>query len=95
MEPSQLTKSYQFERLVRGSVLTGGSTAEFAPGALGSGPITLSDGTLTWSGTNASDVSSQLQIGSGGGTLDTTGNDVSFANGFGGSGPVTKTGAGT
>jgi autotransporter-associated beta strand protein len=62
---------------------------------LGSGPITLSDGTLTWSGTNVSDVSSQLQIGTGGGTLDTNGNDVSLANGFGGSGPVTKTGAGT
>jgi autotransporter-associated beta strand protein len=83
-----------------GTVVTGGSTVKFVPGALGpSGDVTLNGGTLSWSdpyqGINTTDLSSRLQIGAGGGTLDTHGNDVAFANAIGGSGPLTKTGAGT
>ena len=78
-----------------GTVVTGGSTVSFAQGALGTGPITLNDGTLAWTNQNTSDVSSQLQIGAGGGTLDSNGFDLSFANSIEGSGPLTKTGAGT
>ena len=71
-----------------GTVVTDGSTLDFSAGALGDGPITLNDGTLTWSN-GASDLSAQLQIGSGGGTLDSNGYDLSFANSVGGSGPLT------
>jgi autotransporter-associated beta strand protein len=78
-----------------GTVVTGGSMVSFALGALGTGPITLNDGTLAWTNQNTSDVSSQLQIGAGGGTLDSNGFDLSFANSIEGSGPLTKTGAGT
>jgi autotransporter-associated beta strand protein len=88
VELSQHTDSFE------GTVVTGGSTVNFAPGALGNGPITLNDGTLTWN-SDTSDVSSQLQIGAGGGTLDSGGNDLSFANSVAGSGPLTKTGLGT
>ncbi len=78
-----------------GTVVSGGTTLEFVAGALHTGSVTLDDGTLNWSGANTSDISSQLQIGNGGGTLDTGSNDVTFADGLGGSGPLTKTGAGT
>jgi autotransporter-associated beta strand protein len=90
-----LSNTYQEADSYSGTVVTGGSTVNFAPGALGNGPITLNDGTLAWSDQNTSDVSSQLQIGAGGGTLDSNGNDLSFANSIEGSGPLTKTGAGT
>ncbi len=89
----ELSEPYQSGDSYAGTVVTGGSTVEFVPGALGSGPITLSGGTLTW--LSPSDISSQLHIGTGGGILDTNGNDVTFADGFGGTGPLTKTGAGT
>jgi autotransporter-associated beta strand protein len=78
-----------------GTVVSGDSTLDFDAGVLGTGPVALNNGTLTWSGANTSDISSKLQIGSGGGTLDTNGNDATFANSFGGGGPLTKTGAGT
>jgi hypothetical protein len=90
-----LSELYQSADSYAGTVVTGGSTVIFAQGALGNGPITLNDGTLTWTDGNTSDVSSQLQIGAGGGTVDSNGNGLSFANSVGGSGPLTKTGDGT
>jgi autotransporter-associated beta strand protein len=82
-----------------GTRVTGGSTLSFQPGSLtGTGDITLDDGTLEWSafnGTNTDDVSSQLQIGTGGGTLDTNNNDVTFTHTVDGTGALTKTGQGT
>jgi hypothetical protein len=82
-----------------GTRVTGGSTLSFQPGSLtGTGDITLDDGTLEWSafnGTNTDDVSSQLQIGTGGGTLDTNNSDVTFTHTVDGTGALTKTGQGT
>jgi hypothetical protein len=82
-----------------GTVVTGGSTLSFQPGSLPpTGAVTLNNGTLEWSafeGTNNDDVSSQLQIGPGGGTLDTNDNTVTFVHTVGGTGTLTKTGVGT
>jgi hypothetical protein len=81
------------------TLVKGGATLVFRAGALGAGSITLNGGTLIWGDdsvpTNTDDISSQLQIGAGGGTLDTNDNSVTFAHTVGGDGPLTKTGQGT
>lgn len=79
-------------------VIAGGTLGFSASGSLGSGAITLDGGTLRYNTGNTDDISAKtLTLASGGGTLDTQGNDVTLANAIGndGSGALTKTGAGT
>ncbi len=80
------------------TVVEGGSTLAFGTGALAdTGTLTLNDGILSWGPYNPADddVSGQLAIGPGGGTLDTNGNNVTFASSIAGSGNLLKTGSGT
>jgi autotransporter-associated beta strand protein len=66
--------------------------------ALGTGNINFGGGTLQYATGNTIDISTRtVTLGSGGGTIDTNGNNVSFANsiGNGGAGSFTKAGAGS
>ncbi len=56
--------------------------------------IIVNSGSLRWSSGNTADISSQLTLGAGGGTLDTNGNTVVFATALSGTGALTKTGTG-
>lgn len=80
---------------------TGGTTIRvgfinFAADAnLGTGSITLNGGGLQWASGNTIDISSRLiALGSGGGTIDTNGNNVNFATALTGAGGLTKAGDG-
>jgi len=80
---------------------TGGTTIRgglinFAAGAnLGTGSITLNGGGLQWASGNTTDISSRLTaFGSGGGSIDTNGNNVTFATALTGAGGLTKSGDG-
>lgn len=62
------------------------------------GALTFNGGILQWASGFAGDVSANnraVTFSSGGGTLDTNGNDVSLTSSLGGTGALTKTGAGT
>jgi len=64
----------------------------------GTGALTFGGGTLQYAIGDTADISSlAVTIGTGGGTIDTDGNNVSFADsiGGGGSGSLTKAGAGS
>lgn len=81
----------------KSTAVTGGTLA-FSNGALGSGPVTVSGGTLMWWAQAApvDDPSVQgLTVGSAGATFDTNSYNVSLANAVGGSGTITKTASGT
>ncbi|MBK8285979.1 MAG: hypothetical protein IPK97_14525 [Ahniella sp.] len=57
--------------------------------------MTLDGGGLRWAAGNTVDVSSRLQLGAGGGLVDTLANNVSFAAPVTGAGALTKIGTGT
>jgi autotransporter-associated beta strand protein len=58
--------------------------------------VTLNGGGLRWATSSSADISSRLAaVGTGGGTLDTNGNDVTLASGISGAGALAKVGAGT
>ena len=79
-----------------GAVLNGGLVT-FAPGGLGSGPITFNGGTLIWLNNNSQDVSGQIQPIPGGVTANlviSNNNAVTFATGLSGSGGLAKNGTG-
>lgn len=66
--------------------------------ALGTGGVTFTGGTFQYLANQPFDLSSRtVSINSGGGTIDTNGNNITFASaiGSGGSGSFTKAGAGT
>jgi autotransporter-associated beta strand protein len=96
-----------------GTAIVGGATLNFnALAALGGtnyGGITFNGGTLQYAASNTTDVSvntgtgatypglTGITLASGGGTIDTNGNNVTYANsiGNGGTGGLTKKGTGT
>ena len=62
----------------------------------GTGALTLDGGGLRWASGSTADASALgLVVDSGGGTLDTNGNDVTLASALSGSGSLIKTGTGT
>ncbi|HEY1685221.1 MAG TPA: autotransporter-associated beta strand repeat-containing protein [Tepidisphaeraceae bacterium] len=78
--------------IVAGGILNFAALADLGTGA----SISISGGTLQYGAGNTSDVTTKhLFFFSGGGTIDTNGNNVTFNNSFGSSGTFTKTGAGT
>ncbi len=82
-----------------GGTSINGATVNFASlASLGSGSVNFGGGTLQYAAGNTVDISTRaVTLGTGGGTIDTNGNNVSFANaiGNGGTGGLTKAGAGT
>jgi fibronectin-binding autotransporter adhesin len=82
-----------------GGTHVNGGVLNFAPSALGSGPVTFGGGTLQWAASNTLDVSTTpgiAAIPSGkSASLDTNGNSVSFSSSLSGAGGLTKIGAGT
>ncbi|MBY0322349.1 MAG: autotransporter-associated beta strand repeat-containing protein [Reyranella sp.] len=78
-----------------GVTVTGGLVNFASAGSLGSGAISLNGGGLQWATGNTTDISMRLTpLGTGGGTIDTNGNEVTFATGLAGTGGLTKTGEG-
>jgi len=73
-----------------------GGLVEFTSGAnLGSGSVTLDGGGLQWAAGSTLDLSLRLNaLGTNGGTLDTSANNIVFTNGLSG-GALTKHGSGT
>jgi hypothetical protein len=79
-----------------GTTITGGVLNFTSLANLGSGNVTLNGGGLQWATGNTTDVSPRLNaLGSGGGTIDTNGNNVTLASPISGSGGLDKEGAGT
>jgi fibronectin-binding autotransporter adhesin len=80
-----------------GTTINAGTVQFQAAGSLGSGNVTLGGGTLRYATGNTADISTKtVTLATGGGTLDTNGNNVTLANGVGnsGAGGLTKAGAG-
>jgi autotransporter-associated beta strand protein len=79
------------------TAINGGTLMFSAINNLGAGTaITFSGGTLRYNTGNHADITARtVTLGSGGGTIDTNGNDVTFANATIGTGSFSKTGAGT
>jgi autotransporter-associated beta strand protein len=79
-----------------GTAITGGALNFASLANLGSGNVTLNGGGLQWATGNTADVSPRLNaLGSGGGTIDTNGNNVTLASPISGSGDLEKDGSGT
>jgi len=81
-----------------GPTTVSGGTIEFTTGAISSSVLTLGGGGVKYASGNTEDLSIKtVTLATGGGTVDTAGNDVTFANSVGnfGAGGLTKTGSGT
>ena len=81
---------------IGGTTLDAGLTNFNSGSALGTGNVTLNGGGLQWATSTTTDISSRLALQSGGGALDTNGNNVSFGSALpGGNSGLTKAGNGT
>ena len=74
--------------LFRAAGLAGGS------GLSAPGTITLDGGGIRWALGTTTDLSARLNVGAGGGVIDTNGNNVAFASTLTGTGSLTKVGDG-
>jgi fibronectin-binding autotransporter adhesin len=86
-----------------GTQLNGTGTLIFSPGSIGTGSVVLDGGTLQYSLSNTTDITSTqtggLVMANSGGTINTNGNNVNFAHAITpdatGTGGFTKAGLGT
>jgi uncharacterized protein with beta-barrel porin domain len=78
-----------------GTTISGGLINFTTASNFGTGGITLNGGGLQWAAGSTADISSRLTaLGTGGGTLDTNGNNVTLASAISGTGGLTKQGSG-